>query len=138
LAFVRRDTPEPGLKIAFVASCRIRGEETVVPLDLRDVFGRDPLPHREPRTRVGQVVLAPATLANERVRSSRAGPGQQRQHTLHGFFNLSTWLTAIAGAAILLLVFHLVTMRGNSSALAIGCGDGLMRDWSFRMRPGHG
>src|ERR1700689_5120325 len=24
-------------------------------------------------------------------------------HTLHGFFNLSTWLTAIAGAAVLLL-----------------------------------
>ncbi len=29
-------------------------------------------------------------------------------HTLHGFFNLSTWLTAIAGAAVLLLVYHLV------------------------------
>jgi uncharacterized membrane protein YeaQ/YmgE (transglycosylase-associated protein family) len=37
-------------------------------------------------------------------------------HTLHGFFNLSTWLTAIAGAAILLLAFHLVTMRGNSGS----------------------
>ena len=32
-------------------------------------------------------------------------------HTLHGFFNLSTWLTAIAGAALLLLIFHLVTSR---------------------------
>jgi uncharacterized membrane protein YeaQ/YmgE (transglycosylase-associated protein family) len=30
-------------------------------------------------------------------------------HTLHGFFNLSTWLTAIAGAAVLLLAYHLVT-----------------------------
>jgi uncharacterized membrane protein YeaQ/YmgE (transglycosylase-associated protein family) len=29
--------------------------------------------------------------------------------TLHGFFNLSTWLTAIAGAAALLLAYHLVT-----------------------------
>jgi uncharacterized membrane protein YeaQ/YmgE (transglycosylase-associated protein family) len=29
--------------------------------------------------------------------------------TLHGFFNLSTWLTAIAGAAALLLACHLVT-----------------------------
>ena len=29
-------------------------------------------------------------------------------HTLHGFFNLSTWLTAIAGAAVLLFVLHLV------------------------------
>jgi uncharacterized membrane protein YeaQ/YmgE (transglycosylase-associated protein family) len=29
-------------------------------------------------------------------------------HTLHGFFNVSTWLTAIAGSAILLLAYHLV------------------------------
>ena len=36
-------------------------------------------------------------------------------HTLHGFFNLSTWLTAIAGAAVLLLAYHLLTSRGNSS-----------------------
>ena len=36
-------------------------------------------------------------------------------HTLHGFFNLSTWLTAIAGAAVLLLVFHLSASRGSSS-----------------------
>src|ERR1700735_2099077 len=34
--------------------------------------------------------------------------------TLHGFFNLSTWLTAIAGAAILLLAYHLVTSRTPS------------------------
>jgi uncharacterized membrane protein YeaQ/YmgE (transglycosylase-associated protein family) len=31
--------------------------------------------------------------------------------TRHGFFNLSTWLTAIAGTAILLLAYHLVTSR---------------------------
>ena len=36
-------------------------------------------------------------------------------HTLHGFFNLSTWLTAIAGAALLLLIFHLVTSRRSTS-----------------------
>ena len=35
-------------------------------------------------------------------------------HTLNGFFNLSTWLTAIAGAAVLLLASHLLT-RGRSS-----------------------
>ena len=34
--------------------------------------------------------------------------------TLHGFFNLSTWLTAIAGAAVLLLAYHLVTSRTSS------------------------
>jgi len=32
-------------------------------------------------------------------------------HTLHGFFNLSTWLTAIVGAAVLLMAVHLVTGR---------------------------
>jgi uncharacterized membrane protein YeaQ/YmgE (transglycosylase-associated protein family) len=35
-------------------------------------------------------------------------------HTLHGFFNLSTWVTAIVGAAILLLIFHLFTMRQST------------------------
>jgi uncharacterized membrane protein YeaQ/YmgE (transglycosylase-associated protein family) len=36
-------------------------------------------------------------------------------HTLNGFFNLSTWLTAIAGAAVLLLIFHLITARSGGS-----------------------
>jgi uncharacterized membrane protein YeaQ/YmgE (transglycosylase-associated protein family) len=30
-------------------------------------------------------------------------------HTLNGIFNLSTWLTAIAGSAVLLLGYHLAT-----------------------------
>ena len=34
-------------------------------------------------------------------------------HTLHGFFNLSTWLTAIVGAAVLLLIFHLFASRSS-------------------------
>jgi uncharacterized membrane protein YeaQ/YmgE (transglycosylase-associated protein family) len=37
-------------------------------------------------------------------------------HSLQGFFNLSTWLTAIAGAAVLLLVYHLVTGRSGQSS----------------------
>ena len=37
-------------------------------------------------------------------------------HTLHGFFNLDTWITAIIGAAILLLAYHLITSRGRSSS----------------------
>jgi uncharacterized membrane protein YeaQ/YmgE (transglycosylase-associated protein family) len=37
-------------------------------------------------------------------------------HTLHGFFNLSTWLTAIVGAAILLLAYHLFTSRGHTTS----------------------
>ena len=37
-------------------------------------------------------------------------------HTLHGFFNLSTWLTAIAGAAVLLLIFHLISARSTGSS----------------------
>jgi uncharacterized membrane protein YeaQ/YmgE (transglycosylase-associated protein family) len=36
-------------------------------------------------------------------------------HTLHGFFNASTWLTAIAGAAILLLAYHLITRQTSGS-----------------------
>jgi uncharacterized membrane protein YeaQ/YmgE (transglycosylase-associated protein family) len=43
-------------------------------------------------------------------------------HTLHGFFNLSTWLTAIAGAAVLLLAYHLLshanTGRGRRTGWA--------------------
>ncbi len=35
--------------------------------------------------------------------------------TLHGFFNLSTWLTAIAGAAVLLLAYHLLVSNRSSS-----------------------
>jgi uncharacterized membrane protein YeaQ/YmgE (transglycosylase-associated protein family) len=31
--------------------------------------------------------------------------------SLNGFFHLSTWITAIAGAAVLLLIYHLVTSR---------------------------
>jgi uncharacterized membrane protein YeaQ/YmgE (transglycosylase-associated protein family) len=34
-------------------------------------------------------------------------------HSLQGFFNLSTWLTAIAGAAVLLLAYHLVSGRSS-------------------------
>ena len=34
-------------------------------------------------------------------------------HTLNGFFNLSTWLTAIAGSAVLLLAYHLVTGQAS-------------------------
>ena len=35
-------------------------------------------------------------------------------HSLQGLFNLSTWLTAIAGAAILLLAYHLISGRSSS------------------------
>jgi uncharacterized membrane protein YeaQ/YmgE (transglycosylase-associated protein family) len=35
-------------------------------------------------------------------------------HPLQGFFNASTWLTAIAGAAVLLLLYHLATSRSGS------------------------
>jgi uncharacterized membrane protein YeaQ/YmgE (transglycosylase-associated protein family) len=35
-------------------------------------------------------------------------------HSLQGFFNLSTWITAIVGAAILLLAYHLISGRSSS------------------------
>jgi uncharacterized membrane protein YeaQ/YmgE (transglycosylase-associated protein family) len=34
-------------------------------------------------------------------------------HTLNGFFNLSTWITAIAGSAVLLLAYHLASGRSG-------------------------
>jgi uncharacterized membrane protein YeaQ/YmgE (transglycosylase-associated protein family) len=37
-------------------------------------------------------------------------------HSLNGFFHLSTWITAIVGAAVLLLIFHLVTSRRSVRA----------------------
>jgi uncharacterized membrane protein YeaQ/YmgE (transglycosylase-associated protein family) len=37
-------------------------------------------------------------------------------HALHGFFNLSTWLTAIAGSAVLLLASRLATGRTGQRA----------------------
>ncbi len=37
---------------------------------------------------------------------------------LNGVFNASTWLTAIAGAAALLLAYHLVTSQSGRSGLA--------------------
>jgi uncharacterized membrane protein YeaQ/YmgE (transglycosylase-associated protein family) len=36
-------------------------------------------------------------------------------HSLQGFFNLSTWVTAIVGAAVLLLAYHLVSARSGRS-----------------------
>jgi uncharacterized membrane protein YeaQ/YmgE (transglycosylase-associated protein family) len=38
-------------------------------------------------------------------------------HPLQGFFNASTWLTAIAGAAILLLAYHLATVHNRPISL---------------------
>jgi uncharacterized membrane protein YeaQ/YmgE (transglycosylase-associated protein family) len=53
--------------------------------------------------------------------------------TLHGFFNLSTWLTAIAGAAVLLLAYHLVTSRSTGrSRSRSGSGRSRPRRWAHR------
>ena len=49
--------------------------------------------------------------------------------TLHGFFNLSTWLTAIAGAAILLLAYHLLTSRSAGRSRS---RSGRSRRWAHR------
>lgn len=54
--------------------------------------------------------------------------------TLHGFFNISTWLTAIAGAAILLLAYHLITSRstGHSRSRSRSNGRTRSRRWAHR------
>jgi uncharacterized membrane protein YeaQ/YmgE (transglycosylase-associated protein family) len=36
-------------------------------------------------------------------------------HSLQGFFNLSTWVTAIVGAAVLLLAYHLLSGQSGRS-----------------------
>src|SRR5580658_9424522 len=41
-------------------------------------------------------------------------------HSVQGFFNLSTWITAIIGAAVLLLIYHLVTGRSGRSRRSRG------------------
>src|ERR1700727_1690742 len=41
-------------------------------------------------------------------------------HSLHGFFTLSTWITAIVGAAVLLLIFPLITGRSSRSGRSSG------------------
>ena len=53
--------------------------------------------------------------------------------TLRGFFNISTWLTAIVGAAILLAVYHLVTSRGSGGRARRGrSGRSRSRRWAHR------
>src|ERR1700726_1818349 len=47
--------------------------------------------------------------------------------TLHGFFNLSPWLTAIAGAAVLLLDYHLTSSRSGA-----GRSRSRRRSWAHR------
>ena len=44
-------------------------------------------------------------------------------HSLHGFFNTSTWLTATAGAAVLLLAYHLFTPGPAGPASATRTAD---------------
>jgi uncharacterized membrane protein YeaQ/YmgE (transglycosylase-associated protein family) len=53
-------------------------------------------------------------------------------HTLHGFFNLSTWLTAIAGAAVLLLAYHLLTSRRNTGRRNTGRSHTRRAGWAHR------
>ena len=53
-------------------------------------------------------------------------------HTLNGFFNLSTWLTAIAGAVILLLAYHLVTSRTHGRSRTNGRSRQRSRRWAHR------
>jgi uncharacterized membrane protein YeaQ/YmgE (transglycosylase-associated protein family) len=52
--------------------------------------------------------------------------------TLHGFFNLSTWLTAIAGAVILLLAYHLITSRTHGRSRTNGRSRQRSRRWAHR------
>jgi uncharacterized membrane protein YeaQ/YmgE (transglycosylase-associated protein family) len=52
--------------------------------------------------------------------------------TLHGFFNISTWLTAIDGAAIPLLAYHLVTSRTTLTRRHSSHNGRRSRRWAHR------
>jgi Transglycosylase associated protein len=52
--------------------------------------------------------------------------------TLRGFFNVSTWLTAIAGAVILLLAYHLVTSRTTRTRRRGSHNGRRSRRWAHR------
>jgi uncharacterized membrane protein YeaQ/YmgE (transglycosylase-associated protein family) len=41
-------------------------------------------------------------------------------HSLQGFFNLSTWITAVVGAAVLLLAYHLISGRSGGRSRRSG------------------
>jgi uncharacterized membrane protein YeaQ/YmgE (transglycosylase-associated protein family) len=47
-------------------------------------------------------------------------------HSIQGFFNLSTWITALAGSAVLLDAVHLVT-GGDRRSLRTGGGQHSLR-----------
>jgi hypothetical protein len=60
-----------------------------------------------------------AVQKKERARRSyflppRPGAQDRLPATSFSFFNISTWLTAIAGATVLLLAYHLVTSRAST------------------------
>jgi hypothetical protein len=54
-----------------------------------------------------------------------------------GFFNLSTWVTAIAGAAVLLVAFHLLAGRSRGGNKGRS-GGGSSRHRSGSGRRGYG
>ncbi|TMQ92165.1 GlsB/YeaQ/YmgE family stress response membrane protein [Actinomadura soli] len=48
---------------------------------------------------------------------------------VQGFFDLSTWITAIAGSAVLLLAYHLITSRSGGNGRRSGRRSG---HWASR------
>jgi hypothetical protein len=69
--------------------------------------------HADPR----QEITGPGSDLRDRHRRGACGRQSSHQavhiHSLQGFFTLSTWLTAIAGVAVLLLASHLVTGKSG-------------------------
>jgi hypothetical protein len=71
--------------------------------------------HADPR----QENTGPDPDLRDRHRRGACGRGSHQAvhiHSPQGFFNLSAWLTAIAGAAVLLLASHLVTGQSRRPA----------------------
>ena len=53
-------------------------------------------------------------------------------HSLAGFFNVSTWLTAIIGAAVLLLAYHLFVSQSGRSGRSRSGRSRSGRRWAHR------
>jgi hypothetical protein len=66
-------------------------------------------------SRPGRIAPPPGNLAHRDGSHKAHARSVGVTHVQVRFFNLSTWITAIIGAAVLLLAFHLITSRSGRS-----------------------
>jgi uncharacterized membrane protein YeaQ/YmgE (transglycosylase-associated protein family) len=68
---------------------------------------------------IGWIVLG--LIAGIIAKSLRLGSHRTLRHQSHGgFFDLSTWLVAIAGSVVLLLIYYAITNGSRSRSTSFG------------------